>query len=106
MPFINFFFWLFWNGQGGETTKVVDSVLALKSYYDWKVAGGIGTWKYISCAKPPTGKTFFSKNSEPILGSISRLSSISGSSSVSDKSFDAFGSDQYSDVDFGDMVRI
>lgn len=32
--------------QGGSSSKVVDCILCLKGYYEWKQAGGIGVWKY------------------------------------------------------------
>ncbi|CAM8962012.1 unnamed protein product [Rhodiola kirilowii] len=32
--------------QGGITARVVNSVLALKSYYEWKQSGGNGVWKF------------------------------------------------------------
>ncbi|XP_068643676.1 kinesin-like protein KIN-14F [Aristolochia californica] len=32
--------------KGGSSNKVVDCILCLKGYYEWKRAGGIGVWKY------------------------------------------------------------
>lgn len=32
--------------QGGSSGKVVDCILCLKGYYEWKQSGGIGVWKY------------------------------------------------------------
>ncbi|KAK4355138.1 hypothetical protein RND71_024109 [Anisodus tanguticus] len=32
--------------KGGSSSKVVDCILCLKGYYEWKQAGGIGVWKY------------------------------------------------------------
>ncbi|XP_021841855.2 kinesin-like protein KIN-14F isoform X2 [Spinacia oleracea] len=32
--------------KGGSTSKVVDCILCLKGYYEWKQAGGIGVWRY------------------------------------------------------------
>ncbi|XP_069143687.1 kinesin-like protein KIN-14F isoform X1 [Solanum lycopersicum] len=32
--------------KGGSSNKVVDCILCLKGYYEWKQAGGIGVWKY------------------------------------------------------------
>ncbi|KAF5191967.1 Kinesin-like protein kin-14f [Thalictrum thalictroides] len=32
--------------KGGSSVKVVDCILCLKGYYEWKQAGGIGTWRY------------------------------------------------------------
>ncbi|XP_068636500.1 kinesin-like protein KIN-14F isoform X2 [Aristolochia californica] len=32
--------------KGGSSNKVVDCILCLKGYYEWKQDGGIGVWKY------------------------------------------------------------
>ncbi|GMH05842.1 hypothetical protein Nepgr_007682 [Nepenthes gracilis] len=32
--------------MGGSSSKVVDCILCLKGYYEWKQAGGIGVWRY------------------------------------------------------------
>ena len=32
--------------QGGTSSKVVECILCLKGYYEWKQAGGIGVWRY------------------------------------------------------------
>ncbi|GAA0142101.1 microtubule binding motor protein [Lithospermum erythrorhizon] len=32
--------------KGGSSAKVVDCILCLKGYYEWKQAGGIGVWRY------------------------------------------------------------
>lgn len=32
--------------QGGSSSKVVDCILCLKGYYEWRQAGGIGVWRY------------------------------------------------------------
>ncbi|OVA19729.1 Calponin homology domain [Macleaya cordata] len=32
--------------KGGSSVKVVDCILCLKGYYEWKQAGGIGIWRY------------------------------------------------------------
>lgn len=34
------------NLQGGSSNKVVDCILCLKGYHEWKLAGGIGVWRY------------------------------------------------------------
>lgn len=34
------------NLQGGSSGKVVDCILCLKGYYEWKQSGGIGVWRY------------------------------------------------------------
>ncbi|KAK3151380.1 hypothetical protein QOZ80_3AG0245120 [Eleusine coracana subsp. coracana] len=52
--------------QGGKSARVVNCVLALKSYGDWKQCGGTGPWKYGGNLKPSaSGKSFLRKNSEP-----------------------------------------
>ncbi|XXG80111.1 hypothetical protein AAC387_Pa09g1051 [Persea americana] len=32
--------------KGGSSVKVVDCILCLKGYHEWKEAGGIGVWRY------------------------------------------------------------
>ncbi|KAK1268905.1 Kinesin-4 [Acorus gramineus] len=32
--------------NGGSSSKVVDCILCLKGYHEWKQSGGIGIWKY------------------------------------------------------------
>ncbi|KAI3466388.1 hypothetical protein Pfo_023051 [Paulownia fortunei] len=32
--------------KGGSSSKVVDCILCLRGYYEWKQSGGIGVWKY------------------------------------------------------------
>ncbi|XVF57555.1 hypothetical protein PTKIN_Ptkin06aG0215200 [Pterospermum kingtungense] len=65
--------------QGGKSSRIVNCVLALKSYGEWKQSGGIGSWKYTAISKPPscgTGKPFARKNSEPFMNTISRTVSV------------------------------
>jgi kinesin family protein C2/C3 len=76
------------NFQGGKSARVVNCILALKSYSDWKKSGGIGTWKYGGNLKPSTcggGKPFMRKNSEPFKNSFSRT--CSGDPSSFDEQF-------------------
>nr|VDD08109.1 unnamed protein product [Brassica rapa] len=40
--------------KGGKSTRIVECVLALKSYREWKQSGGSGTWRYIVTSKPTT----------------------------------------------------
>ncbi|KAJ4892530.1 P-loop nucleoside triphosphate hydrolases superfamily protein with CH (Calponin Homology) domain [Raphanus sativus] len=71
--------------QGGKTSRIVNCVLAIKSYDEWKQSGGIGVWKFGGTIKPSSlAKTssFVRKNSEPFMNSLSRTSSIN----YSDKS--------------------
>ncbi|KAH6758062.1 P-loop nucleoside triphosphate hydrolases superfamily protein with CH domain-containing protein [Perilla frutescens var. hirtella] len=59
--------------QGGKSSRVVNCVLALKSYSDWKQAGGNGVWKFGGNVRTSTlGKQFARKTSEPFTGSMSR----------------------------------
>ncbi|KAI4349700.1 hypothetical protein L6164_010262 [Bauhinia variegata] len=63
--------------QGGKSARIVNSVLALKSYSEWKQTGATGVWKFGGTLKPATsGKCFVRKNSEPFTNSLSRTSSI------------------------------
>ncbi|CAI9103478.1 OLC1v1001965C4 [Oldenlandia corymbosa var. corymbosa] len=80
--------------QGGKTSRVVNCVLALKSYSDWKHGGGIGLWKFGSVKATASGKQFVLKNSEPFMNSISRTSS-------SEKSLERSASEQLLLNDFG-----
>lgn len=40
-----FFCWLLLL-QGGSSNKVVNCILCLKGFYEWKQAGGVGVWRY------------------------------------------------------------
>ncbi|KAK5812312.1 hypothetical protein PVK06_027741 [Gossypium arboreum] len=65
--------------QRGKSTRVVNCVLALKSYNEWKLAGGNGMWKFGGNTKPATtslGKPFVRKNSEPFMNSFQKTSSM------------------------------
>ncbi|KAG7969322.1 hypothetical protein I3843_07G025800 [Carya illinoinensis] len=73
--------------QGGKSARIVNCVLALKSYSDWKQGGGNGSWKLGGNMKPPTcGKPFARRNSEPFMNSLSRTSSM-------EKSLESLSSD-------------
>ncbi|CAH9141111.1 unnamed protein product [Cuscuta epithymum] len=62
--------------HGGKPYRVVNCVLALKSYWEWK-QGGIGSWKLSGNLKPTScGKQFLLKNSQPFMNSISHSSSV------------------------------
>nr|XP_019704322.1 kinesin-like protein KIN-14Q isoform X2 [Elaeis guineensis] len=59
--------------KGGKGSRVVNSVLALKSYHEYKQTGRNFSWKYGGILKPAgTGKYFIRKNSEPFMNSLSR----------------------------------
>lgn len=76
--------------------KVVDCILCLKGYYEWKQAGGIGVWRYGGTVKIMS----FPKGSSP---------SLVGSESA-DESFDDSESSQYEQLleflHFSDEVAI
>ena len=58
--------------------KVVDCILCLKGYYEWKQAGEIGVWRYGGTVKI----TGFPKGSPPsLVGSESADDSLDGSES-------------------------
>ncbi|XP_038683682.1 kinesin-like protein KIN-14I isoform X1 [Tripterygium wilfordii] len=74
--------------QGGKAARVVNSILALKSYNEWKQSGGNGVWKFGGNVKPVTsGKAFIRKNTEPFMNSLSR------NSSMNEKSLNVLSSD-------------
>ncbi|CAH8357907.1 unnamed protein product [Eruca vesicaria subsp. sativa] len=53
--------------KGGKSSRIVECVLALKSYREWKQSGGSGTWRYIVTSKPTTfgiAKQYKRKDSE------------------------------------------
>ncbi|KAK8702246.1 hypothetical protein V6N13_020609 [Hibiscus sabdariffa] len=65
--------------QGGKSSRVVNCVLGMKSYHEWKLTGGNGVWKYGGNIKPGTttlGKLIVRKNSEPFTNSLQRTSSM------------------------------
>lgn len=79
--------------QGGKSARIVNCVLALKSYSDWKQGGGNGSWKLGGNLKPPTcGKPFVRKISEPFMNSFARTSSY-------EKSLESLSGDLSSDGD-------
>lgn len=83
--------------QGGKSSRIVNCVLALKSYNDWKQGGGKAGWKFGGNSKPASsGKQFVRKNSELFVNSLSR------SSSTREKSLDSLSTEQSS---FGDLVQ-
>lgn len=68
--------------QGGKSSRIVNCVLALKSYSEWKQSGSNGIWKFGGNVKPTTSaKQFVRKNSEPFTSSLSRTSSMNAKSS-------------------------
>ncbi|XP_027349944.1 kinesin-like protein KIN-14I [Abrus precatorius] len=74
--------------QGGKSSRIVNCVLALKSYSEWKMTGANGAWKFGGNLKPTiAAKSFVRKNSEPFTNSLSRTSS------ANEKSLTALNSD-------------
>ena len=66
----------------------MNTVLALKSYNEWKQTGGNGIWKFGGNVKPTvSAKSFVRKNSEPFMNSLSR------NLSMNEKSFNTLSSD-------------
>lgn len=74
-----FLFWILTSSglQGGSSSKVVDCILCLKGYYEWKQAGGIGVWRYGGTVRI----TCFPKGSSSLGGSESADESIDESDS-------------------------
>ncbi|KAJ8547399.1 hypothetical protein K7X08_010985 [Anisodus acutangulus] len=59
--------------QGGKSSRIVNCVLGLKSYSDWKKEGGTGVWKFGGNIKSNASvKQIVRKNSEPFTNSLSR----------------------------------
>ncbi|XVF05987.1 hypothetical protein REPUB_Repub06bG0009200 [Reevesia pubescens] len=86
--------------QGGKSSRIVNCVLALKSYSEWKQSGGIGSWKYSANSKPSsfgTGKPFVRKSSEPFMNSISRTVPLG------EKSVDSLCSEQSDHIEAGSV---
>ncbi|GAY54416.1 hypothetical protein CUMW_156510 [Citrus unshiu] len=86
--------------QGGKSAmaRIVNCVLALKSYSEWKQGGEKGPWKYAGNLKPSicvSGKPFMRKTSEPFMNSFSRTSS------GGQKSLDGVCSEQALNGDLG-----
>ncbi|XP_052118479.1 kinesin-like protein KIN-14F [Arachis duranensis] len=61
--------------KGGSSNKVVDCILCLKGYHEWKLSGGEGVWKYGGTVRI----TSFPKRSSP-----SSLSTIGSDQSSGD----------------------
>lgn len=84
--------------QGGKTSRIVNCVLAMKAYNEWKQGGGNGIFKFGGNSKSSsTGKPFVRKNSEPFKSSISR------NSSCGEKSLDRLSSEHDHAHNFNEM---
>jgi len=69
--------------QGGKSARIVECVLALKSYREWKQSGGSGTWRYILNSKPTTfgiAKQYKRKDSEVPVDAVTNSPSSTPSS--------------------------
>ncbi|KAI4367837.1 hypothetical protein MLD38_016461 [Melastoma candidum] len=86
--------------QGGKTAWIVNCVLALKAYSEWKQGGGSGSWKFSAGSlKPATsGKHFISKNLELFTSSLSRTSSSSEKSLANLSGEQSLQCDYFSDL--------
>nr|BAK05262.1 predicted protein [Hordeum vulgare subsp. vulgare] len=50
--------------KGGSSMKVVDCILCLKGYHEWKLSGGVGIWRYGAIVKiAPSSKRLPSHSS-------------------------------------------
>lgn len=68
--------------QGGKTSRVVNCILALKSFSEWKQNSCRGVWKFGGNVRSMTSnKQFVQKHSEPFTSSLSRTSSLNEKSS-------------------------
>ncbi|CAJ2633668.1 unnamed protein product [Trifolium pratense] len=63
--------------KGGSSSKVVDCILCLKGYYEWKLSGGVGVWRYGATVRI----TSFHKGTPSSLGSESADESLDESQS-------------------------
>ncbi|CAD5312179.1 unnamed protein product [Arabidopsis thaliana] len=69
--------------KGGKSARIVECVLALKSYREWKQSGGSGTWRYILNSKPTTfgiAKQYKRKDSEVPVDAVTNSPSSTPSS--------------------------
>ncbi|XP_019234996.1 PREDICTED: kinesin-like protein KIN-14I [Nicotiana attenuata] len=72
--------------QGGKSSRVVNCVLGIKDYSEWKQTGGTGVWKFGGNVKSTTStKQFVRKNSEPFSSSLSRSMSMNEKFTESNK---------------------
>lgn len=76
----------FYEYQGGKSSRVVNCVLGIKDYSEWKQTGGTGVWKFGGNVKSTTStKQFVRKNSEPFSSSLSRSMSMNEKFTESNK---------------------
>ncbi|XP_073280670.1 kinesin-like protein KIN-14F [Primulina huaijiensis] len=63
--------------KGGSSSKVVDCILCLKGYHEWKQSGGIGVWRYGGTVRI----TSLKESPHSVVGSESADESVIGSES-------------------------
>ncbi|GER44956.1 kinesin-related protein [Striga asiatica] len=82
--------------QGGKSSRIVNCVLALRLYNEWKEGGGKGVWKFSGNIKPPSAinKQFVRRNSDLFINSLSR-----NLSTFDDKSVDSLENEHNSICD-------
>ncbi|KAF7817955.1 kinesin-like protein KIN-14I [Senna tora] len=62
--------------NGGKSVRIVNCVLALKAYSEWKDRGKQGSWKHGGNPKPlASGRPFLRKNSDSFINTLSRNTS-------------------------------
>ncbi|RAL43560.1 hypothetical protein DM860_012701 [Cuscuta australis] len=63
--------------QGGACSRIVNCVLGLKSFAEWKQTGATPVWKFGGNAKPTaSARQIMRKKSEPFMNSLSRAVSM------------------------------
>ncbi|XP_057779696.1 kinesin-like protein KIN-14I [Salvia miltiorrhiza] len=70
--------------QGGKSSRIVNCIMALKSYHDWKQSGGNGVWKFSGNPRPCTAAPkphHARRSSDLFLNFLSRTSSSAGDKS-------------------------
>ncbi|VVA90582.1 unnamed protein product [Arabis nemorensis] len=81
--------------KGGKSSRIVECVLALKSYREWKQSGGSGSWRYIVNSKPTTfgmAKQYKRKDSEETVDAVTSSSPSNNTSSSEQPLIDQFDS--------------
>ncbi|WVZ86025.1 hypothetical protein U9M48_032872 [Paspalum notatum var. saurae] len=70
--------------KGGSSMKVVDCILCLKAYHEWKLSGGIGIWRYggivkiaSSSKRPASNLTRAGGSDQQMLEFVHLLSEVS-----------------------------
>ncbi|KAL1545996.1 Kinesin-like protein KIN-14I, variant 2 [Salvia divinorum] len=88
--------------QGGKSSRIVNCIVALKSYHEWKQSGGNGVWKFSGnprpCSTAVAKPHHTRRNSDLFLNFLSRNSSSAG-----DASPDSSITDDISSADLTEM---